>query len=94
MSKYTTLLLKRGDYNTLHYSQDILASGEPAVAIDSGLLKIGNGVDDWASLPSVGVPSNPVSISGASGILNMVQISQSDYDAIPSPDSNTLYFIV
>lgn len=94
MSKYTTLLLKKGDYNTLYYSQNILASGEPAVAVDSGLLKIGNGVDDWASLPSVGVPSNPIAISGASGILNMVQISQVDYDNIVSPDPNTLYFII
>jgi hypothetical protein len=94
MTKYTTLFLRRGDHETLHYSTEVLASGEPAVSIDSGVLKVGNGTDTWASLPSVGVPSNPVAISGASGILNMVQISQTDYDNIASPDPNTLYFIV
>ena len=90
----TNILLRRSDYNTLQYSSEIFLEGEPVVAVDSGVLKIGNGIDGWASLPSVGVPSNPVAISGASGILNMVQISQTDYDAISNPDSNTLYFIV
>ena len=93
MNKYTKLILKNGNYNRLYYSDDIMSSGEPAVAVDSGIMKIGNGIDDWASLPSVGVPSNPVGISGASGILNMVQISQADYNLL-TPDPNTLYFII
>ena len=32
--------------------------------------------------------------TGASAILNIVQISQADYDNIGSPDANTMYVIV
>lgn len=92
--KYTTLILKNSTNRSLERSSTIFASGEPVCAVDSGVLKIGDGINAWSGLPAVGVPSNPVAITGASGILNMVQISQSDYDAIPDPDSNTLYFIV
>jgi len=45
-------------------------------------------------LPSIGVPSNPISITGASGVLNMISIAQADYDNIANPDPHTLYFIV
>lgn len=38
--------------------------------------------------------SNPVSISGASAITNIVQISQVNYNAILTPNPQTLYIIV
>ncbi len=94
MPLYTTISLKSGVHNTLQYASEILASGEPAVATDSGILKVGDGLTAWSGLPSVGVPSNPFGTTGASGILNMVKITQANYDAISSPDSNTLYFII
>lgn len=93
MARYTTIFLRRGDYETLYYSNEILASGEPAIAVDSGILKVGNGLDVWSNLPSVGIPSNPTAANGASGILNMVQITQENYDLL-DPDPNTVYFIV
>lgn len=37
--------------------------------------------------------SNPSGITGATAITNIVQISQSDFDNIPTPDPNTLYVI-
>lgn len=40
------------------------------------------------------VESNIAGITGASGVNNIVSISQANYDNIVSPDPNTLYFIV
>lgn len=39
------------------------------------------------------VPSNTAGITGATAITNIVQLSQANYDAIGSPDANTLYII-
>ena len=93
-SKITTILLRESDNQTLHYSTDILALGEPCFSSDSGILKIGDGTTPWSGLPLVGVPSNITNISGAGSIINMVQISQANYDSLTHKDSNTLYFIV
>ena len=94
MPTYTTIVTKNSEYNTLQYSTEIIASGELVVATDSGVLKVGDGLTAWSGLPSVGVPSNPFGTTGASGILNMVKITQTNYNAISSPDPNTLYFII
>ena len=40
------------------------------------------------------VSSNTTQAGGGSGVTNMVKLSQTEYDAIPSPDSGTVYFIV
>ena len=40
------------------------------------------------------VQSNINGIIGASGVNNIVQISQANYDALVSKDPNTAYFIV
>lgn len=40
------------------------------------------------------VQSNMFGITGASGINNLVQISQANYDALATKDPNTVYFIV
>jgi len=44
--------------------------------------------------PGTVVQSEPTGITGASAITNCVQISQANYDAIGTPDANTLYVIV
>ncbi|NDD83589.1 hypothetical protein EBZ38_04805 [bacterium] len=46
------MLVRRGDLAELDASNPILASGEPAFAVDSTTLRIGNGVDSWQSLHS------------------------------------------
>ena len=94
MPRNTTLVIRNGNSDTLHYSSEILASGELAAAVDSGIVKVGNGNAPWSGLPSIGVPSNPIAITGASGVLNMVSIAQADYNNIANPDPHTLYFIV
>jgi hypothetical protein len=43
---------------------------------------------------SLYVASDVTGITGASGINNIVQISQADYDALGTYDQNTIYFIV
>lgn len=40
------------------------------------------------------VQSNTVGIAGASGVNNIIQISQANYDALVTKDPNTVYFIV
>jgi hypothetical protein len=45
-------------------------------------------------LPSGLVRSNTSGIIGASGINNVVQINQADYNALVSKDPNTVYFVV
>ena len=94
MPRNTTLVIRNGNSEPLHYSGEILASGELAGAVDSGIVKVGNANAPWSGLPSIGVPSNPISITGASGVLNMISITQADYDNIAHPDPHTLYFIV
>ena len=55
----------------------------------------GNSVTKKISLANSNlVQSNIDGIIGASGINNIVSISQANYDNIISPDPNTLYFIV
>ncbi|MBT5286037.1 MAG: hypothetical protein HOL29_08745 [Euryarchaeota archaeon] len=39
------------------------------------------------------VPSNPTGVSGADAITNMMSLTQSQYDAISSPNVSTLYVI-
>lgn len=44
--------------------------------------------------PTTVVASQTLGITGASAITNIVQLSQANYDAIVTPDANTLYVIV
>lgn len=49
--RYTTIQLRRG--NNADFAGKILASGEPAYAIDTSTLKIGDGTTTWSSLGSL-----------------------------------------
>jgi hypothetical protein len=54
----------------------------------------GSGITKQISLTQTGfIRSNTNGISGASGIYNIVQMSQASYDALATKDSNTLYVI-
>jgi len=59
---------------------------------DSQALVWNNTAGQWE--PGTVVQSEPTGITGASAITNCVQISQANYDAIGTPDANTLYVIV
>jgi hypothetical protein len=52
-----------------------------------------SGTSLWENNNKV-VFSDTTGISGASGVNNLVQISQANYDALATKDPNTIYFIV
>ena len=49
-----TIQLKRGKASSWLTLNPILAPGEPGFEIDTGKIKIGNGVDTWLSLKYIG----------------------------------------
>lgn len=59
----------------------------------NNILVYNSGTSLWEN-KNTNIFSNPSGITGASGINNMVQISQANYDALATKDPNTLYFIV
>ena len=64
----------------------VLALGEMGVETDTNQFKLGDGATSYNELPYAAVKSSTVR--------NIVQISQTDYDALGTKDSNTLYIIV
>jgi hypothetical protein len=66
---------------------------------ESQIVDLGNYVANGDNISlltndSLYVASDVTGITGASGINNIVQISQADYDALGTYDQNTIYFIV
>jgi hypothetical protein len=50
--QYSAIQLRRGLDSEFVSSNIILASGEPAFAVDTNILKIGDGTTDWNNLPT------------------------------------------
>ncbi len=50
-SQYSKIQVRRGTNDELRSSTLVLASGEPALALDTNTLKTGDGSSTWASLP-------------------------------------------
>lgn len=59
---------------------------------NNDVLVYNSGTSLWQNNNTI-VFSNPSGITGASAITNIVQISQTDYDNLPSYDPNTIYII-
>jgi len=102
-AKYPKVQFKKATEAEFIAAGTVLASGEPGWATDSKTFKIGDGSTSWASLSGIGTyggtPANMVfstttGITGASGILNIVQISQANFNALGSYSPNTAYLIV
>lgn len=64
MPALVTIRLRRGTAAEWNVANPILASGEPGFEEDTGYFKIGNGTDNWTSLPYV---------TGAGGELVVMQ---------------------
>lgn len=93
------MLLRRGELAELDASNPILASGEPAFAVDTNTLKIGNGSDAWQDLDkfltsgdvkkkivNVTIPSIAINQS-AKLVLNFDGVNLNDkYAVFVSPD--------
>lgn len=58
MATYT-IKLKRGQSSSWTNLNPVLAPGEPGFELDTGRLKIGNGVDAWNKLSYVGEQDSP-----------------------------------
>ena len=71
----------------------VLGTGEPGYDTGSGVFKIGDGSKTWSALGSQ-VKSQPDGIANASGINNIIYMTQAAYNALGSKDANTLYYIV
>ena len=62
----TTFKLRRGYLSRWEEVNPILAEGEPGWAIDTFVLKIGNGVLKWTELPAINVPDiDPADVEAA-----------------------------
>ena len=57
----TQIQLRRGTTAEWLAVDPILAVGEPAIDLTTGLLKIGNGIDNWSTLSGIDVyiPATP-----------------------------------
>lgn len=51
--QYSTIQIRRGSNAAFNSVNPVLASGEPAFAIDVGILKIGDGVTHWTNLTPI-----------------------------------------
>lgn len=88
----THIQFRRGSESEFVSVNPILGSGEPAFAVDTNTLKIGNASGTWSQLPAFTL-SDPTGITGASGVSNIVYMSSGDYAALGSYDPSTIYFI-
>lgn len=50
----TRIQLRKGTYSEWVSSNPVLGVGEPSYVTDSGIFRIGNGVDNWSNLQNVG----------------------------------------
>lgn len=81
---------KRG---TTDPSASDLVVGELAInTTDGGVFTKTDG-GAVVEIAGLAVESDTTGITGASTVSNIVTISQSDYDAISSPDANTIYYV-
>jgi hypothetical protein len=89
---YAKILLRRATEAEFMAADTMLASGEPSFATDTKVIKVGDSVTAWQYLPNT-VISNVSGITNASGVYNLVAMSQADYDGLGSYNSKTVYFI-
>lgn len=62
--EYKTIQIRRDTLSDFSSRNPILASGEPAIAIDAKVFKIGDGITRWNSLDSLSTQSFVESVSG------------------------------
>jgi hypothetical protein len=89
----TRIQLRRGTSAEWNTANPTLGAAELGFDSASGVLKIGDGTKNWHNLPTQ-IKSDASSIAGASGIANIVFMTQAAYDALGSYDATTVYYIV
>ena len=85
-----TILLKRGKSSSWASKNIILQNGEPGFEIDTGKLKIGNGVSAWNDLPYIGEGQGSSLIYNASTYKSFPEFGNSDI-IYRATEENKLY---
>lgn len=70
--QFSVIQIKRGLESQFSSSNIVLASGEPAYAIDSQNFKIGDGITPWNNLNGVSSSGNPTFYNSVSGIVMQI----------------------
>jgi len=83
------IFVRPTSFGHLEDDHDVNISG----VAHNDILVYNSGTQYWENNSSV-VFSNITGITGASGINNIVQINQADYNALVNKDPNTVYFVV
>ncbi len=94
----TRIQLRRGTSAEWNTADPVLGAAELGFDSGSGVLKVGDGTNNWNHLPAQ-LKSDPDAITasgaaGSSGIVNIVFMTQAAYDALPSYQATTVYYIV
>lgn len=89
----TRIQVRRGTSAEWNTADPVLGQAELGFDSGSGVLKVGDGSKNWNHLPTQ-IKSDATGISGASGISNIVFMTQTAYNALGSYDAGTLYYIV
>lgn len=71
----------------------ILAQGEPAFDYETGVLKCGDGETNLSSLDPVNHNVH-VQQDDSGTVARITKLTQTEYDALGTPDASTLYVIV
>lgn len=98
-AKNAKIQLKRANsQSTLESVNPVLLAGEPAIALDTGILKIGDGVSTYTQLPEIGaspdlsnyVQKTDVASSNDFGIVKVDGSSITSNDGVISASTSTL----
>lgn len=98
-TKNAKIQLKRANrQSTLETVNPVLLAGEPVIALDTGILKIGDGVSAYNQLPSIGsspdlsnyVQKTDVASSDDFGIVKVDGSSITSNDGVISASTSTL----
>lgn len=90
----TTFKLRRGQSDLWESKNPVLAEGEPGYALDTGVLKIGNGLSRWTELDAIS--GEAISISpdqkalayDANGNLTVYGFEEAGINQIPCKNEN------
>lgn len=109
MPRIDLIELRSGQATDWVATNPILGPGEPGFEIETGLMKVGNGITAWNDLPYTATQGpqgdpGPTGATGATGPAGpqgeqgppgvWTQVTQAQYDALNPPDPNTLYVVI
>lgn len=88
----TRIQLRRGTSSEFSTANPTLGAGEPAYDSTKNFIKVGDGSKTWNNLPNH-VVSDTEGLT-ASGVHNVVIMTNANYTALSPKDPNTIYYVV